>query len=119
MNQADIIAAMQVLPEIDVDFEIRRRIDFIRYQLELSGQKTLVLGIMGGVVGLILAVISTNVFVAATNSIQKPYWIEMRTDGLALAFTAAITLLAALAAGTLPALRAKSLYLRDSTGRCL
>jgi NAD+ synthase len=49
MNQADIIAAMQVLPEIDVDFEIRRRVDFIRYQLELSGQKTLVLGISGGI----------------------------------------------------------------------
>jgi NAD+ synthase len=49
MNQADIIAAMQVLPEIDVDFEIRRRIDFIKYQLELSGQKNLVLGISGGI----------------------------------------------------------------------
>lgn len=49
MNQTDIIAEMQVLPEIDVDFEIRRRIDFIKYQLELSGQKTLVLGISGGI----------------------------------------------------------------------
>jgi len=49
MNQADIIAEMQVLPEIDVDFEIRRRVDFIKYQLELSGQKDLVLGISGGI----------------------------------------------------------------------
>jgi NAD+ synthase len=49
MNQADIIAEMQVLPEIDVDFEIRRRLDFIKYQLELSGQKNLVLGISGGI----------------------------------------------------------------------
>ena len=49
MNQADIIAEMQVLPDIDVDFEIRRRIDFIKYQLELSGQKNLVLGISGGI----------------------------------------------------------------------
>ena len=49
MNQADIIAEMQVLPEIDVDFEIRRRLDFINYQLELSGQKNLVLGISGGI----------------------------------------------------------------------
>jgi len=49
MNQSDIIAAMQVLPEIDVDFEIRRRVDFIRYQLELSGHKSLVLGISGGI----------------------------------------------------------------------
>ncbi|MCP4331357.1 MAG: ammonia-dependent NAD(+) synthetase [Gammaproteobacteria bacterium] len=49
MNQVDIIAEMQVLPEIDVDFEIRRRLDFIKYQLELSGQTTLVLGISGGI----------------------------------------------------------------------
>jgi len=49
MNQSDIIAEMQVLPEIDVNFEVRRRIDFIKYQLELSGQKNLVLGISGGI----------------------------------------------------------------------
>jgi NAD+ synthase len=49
MNQADIIAEMQVLPDIDIDFEIRRRVDFIKYQLELSGQKNLVLGISGGI----------------------------------------------------------------------
>jgi NAD+ synthase len=49
MKQADIIAKMQVLPDIDVDFEVRRRVDFIKYQLELSGQKNLVLGISGGI----------------------------------------------------------------------
>ena len=49
MNQADIVAEMRVLPEIDVGYEIRRRVDFIKYQLELSGQKTLVLGISGGI----------------------------------------------------------------------
>ena len=49
MNQADIVAEMQVMPEIDVKYEIRRRVDFIKYQLELSGQKALVLGISGGV----------------------------------------------------------------------
>ena len=49
MKQAEITAEMMVLPEIDVDLEIRRRIDFIKYQLELSGASTLVLGISGGV----------------------------------------------------------------------
>ena len=49
MNQVDIIAEMQVLPEIDVDFEIRRRLDFVKNQLQLSGQKNLVLGISGGI----------------------------------------------------------------------
>ena len=49
MNQAEIVAEMQVLPDIDVEYEIRRRVDFIKYQLELCGQKTLVLGISGGI----------------------------------------------------------------------
>ncbi len=49
MKQAEITAEMMVLPEINVDLEIRRRVDFIKYQLELSGASTLVLGISGGV----------------------------------------------------------------------
>ena len=49
MNQSDIISEMKVLPNIDVDHEVRRRVDFIKLQLELSGCKTLVLGISGGV----------------------------------------------------------------------
>ena len=49
MNQAEIVAEMKVLPEIDVGQEVRRRVDFIKYQLELSGQKNLILGISGGI----------------------------------------------------------------------
>jgi len=49
MNQSDIVSEMKVLPSIDVEHEVRRRIDFIKHQLELSGCKTLVLGISGGV----------------------------------------------------------------------
>lgn len=49
MNQDFIVAEMKVLPEIDVDFEIRRRVDFIKQVLLESGLKHLVLGISGGV----------------------------------------------------------------------
>jgi len=49
MNQKSIIAEMRVLPKIDVEFELRRRIDFIKATLLNSGQKNLVLGISGGV----------------------------------------------------------------------
>mgnify|MGYP000503873760 CR=1 FL=1 len=49
MDQQLIIAEMKVLPEIDVEFEIRRRVDFIKKQLVNSGLKNLVLGISGGV----------------------------------------------------------------------
>ncbi|WEM45685.1 ammonia-dependent NAD(+) synthetase (plasmid) [Photobacterium sp. DA100] len=40
---------MRVLPKIDVDFEIERRIAFIQKKLKQSGCKSLVLGISGGV----------------------------------------------------------------------
>ncbi|MEH8018693.1 ammonia-dependent NAD(+) synthetase [Rheinheimera muenzenbergensis] len=49
MNAAQIIAEMRVLPQIDVEFEIRRRVDFIKQRLIASGMKTLVLGISGGI----------------------------------------------------------------------
>ncbi len=49
MNQKDIVAEMKTLPEIDVEYEIRRRVDFIRNQLYISGLKTLALGISGGI----------------------------------------------------------------------
>ena len=49
MNAAQIIAEMRVLPQIDPQFEIRRRIDFIKQRLTPSGLKTLVLGISGGI----------------------------------------------------------------------
>ncbi|WP_036828432.1 ammonia-dependent NAD(+) synthetase, partial [Photobacterium sanctipauli] len=40
---------MRVLPTIDVDFEIERRVAFIQNKLKQSGCKSLVLGISGGV----------------------------------------------------------------------
>ncbi len=49
MDQKFIVAEMKVLPEIDVDFEIRRRVDFIRKSLQNSGLSHLVLGISGGI----------------------------------------------------------------------
>jgi len=49
MDQQAIIDEMKVLPEIDIQFEIRRRIDFIKSTLKNSGLKALVLGISGGV----------------------------------------------------------------------
>jgi NAD+ synthase len=49
MDKQEIIDEMKVLPDIDIQFEIRRRIDFIKLTLVNSGLKTLVLGISGGV----------------------------------------------------------------------
>jgi NAD+ synthase len=49
MNQSEIVSEMRVLPEIDIGHEIKRRTDFIKNQLQISGLETLVLGISGGV----------------------------------------------------------------------
>ncbi|MEI6893892.1 MAG: ammonia-dependent NAD(+) synthetase [Colwellia sp.] len=49
MDQQTITAEMKVLPEIDIQFEINRRVAFIKKQLIQSGLTNLVLGISGGV----------------------------------------------------------------------
>ena len=49
MDQKYIVSEMKVLPEIDVEFEIKRRIDFIKSTLQASGLNHLILGISGGV----------------------------------------------------------------------
>lgn len=49
MNREVIIEEMRVLPEIDVNVEVKRRVEFIKQQLTSSSLKHLVLGISGGV----------------------------------------------------------------------
>lgn len=49
MNQQHIVSQMKVLPNIDAQFEINRRIKFIQSQLQQAGSKHLILGISGGV----------------------------------------------------------------------
>ena len=49
VNENLIILEMKVLPDIDPEFEIQRRIDFIKKVLKNSGLRYLILGISGGV----------------------------------------------------------------------
>ncbi|CAI8169322.1 MAG: NH(3)-dependent NAD(+) synthetase [Cellvibrionales bacterium UBA7375] len=49
MNKQAIIDEMRVLPSIDPESEINRRVNFIKQQINNSGCKSLVLGISGGV----------------------------------------------------------------------
>lgn len=49
MHAADIIAEMRVLPTIDPEAEVLRRVTFIQQQLQNSPCKHLVLGISGGI----------------------------------------------------------------------
>lgn len=49
MQTSTVIEQMRVLPKIDVNYEVERRVDFIKSQLINSGMTTLVLGISGGI----------------------------------------------------------------------
>jgi NAD+ synthase len=49
MQTSTVIEEMRVLPKIDVNFEVERRVNFIKTQLMNSGMKVLVLGVSGGV----------------------------------------------------------------------
>ncbi|AGH43910.1 ammonia-dependent NAD(+) synthetase [Paraglaciecola psychrophila] len=49
MQTSTVIEQMRVLPKIDVNYEVERRVDFIKTQLINSGMTNLVLGISGGI----------------------------------------------------------------------
>jgi NAD+ synthase len=49
MQKQAVIEEMRVLPEIDVENEVTRRVSFIKNQLKTSGLHALVLGISGGI----------------------------------------------------------------------
>ena len=49
MQKQAVIEEMKVLPDIDVAFEVARRVSFIKKQLLASGLNALVLGISGGI----------------------------------------------------------------------
>lgn len=49
MQKQAVIEEMKVLPEIDVEYEVARRVSFIKKQLLKSGLNALVLGISGGI----------------------------------------------------------------------
>lgn len=49
MHSQAIIEEMRVLPEIQVQFEVERRVEFIKSHMLNSHMKTLVLGISGGI----------------------------------------------------------------------
>ncbi len=49
MDSKKIIEEMRVLPSIDAEFEVSRRVEFIKCKLREAGCKNLVLGISGGI----------------------------------------------------------------------
>ena len=65
--------------------------------------ESLLIALVAGVLGLILAIIGIRIFDAVTLN-QRPYWIEFTIDGAVIAFLAAVCLGTAIAFGLAPAL---------------
>jgi putative ABC transport system permease protein len=68
--------------------------------------ESLVLSGIGALLGTGIAWAGTRMFMNAIRDTEPPFWIDIRIDGVVLAFCAGITLLAALVSGVLPALQA-------------
>lgn len=118
VNVANLMLARAMLRSRDV--AIRRALGASR--LRVARQlltESLIIGIAGGMGGLALSYAGIVAMNAAILDIEKPYWIDIRLDGPALLFTLAVTLAAAVVAGTLPAVRASAgdsaKALRDET----
>ncbi len=68
--------------------------------------EVMVLAGSGALLGLLLAWAGTTLFNRGIAATEPPFWIDVRIDGTVLLFVTAITVLAALVAGLVPALRA-------------
>jgi len=68
---------------------------------------------LGGLAGVVLAWVGIGAFNAVIVDIEKPYWIDVRLDAPVLLFSIGITAVAAVAAGTVPALRASGAKLQQ------
>jgi putative ABC transport system permease protein len=75
--------------------------------------ESLVLGVMGGALGLILAFWGLDLLLAAI-PIDLPFWMKFDLDGRVLGFTAGVTLLTALIFGAAPALQASKVDLNEA-----
>ncbi len=73
-----------------------------------------ILALVGGVVGFALNEIGSAAYIDVVEGIYKPYWIRFDTPPLVLAFTVAVSVLAALLAGVLPALRATGVRIGET-----
>jgi len=75
--------------------------------------ESLVLGVMGGALGLMLAFWGLDLLLAAI-PIDLPFWMKFELDGRVLGFTAGVTLLTALIFGAAPALQVSKVDLNEA-----
>jgi NAD+ synthase len=77
-KQQEIIAALGVKPAIQVDEEIRRRVDFLKSYIKKSGTTGLLIAISGG----IDSAVATGLCKKATDELHKETGMDYRTVGV-------------------------------------
>ena len=68
--------------------------------------ESLVLALTGAIIGMGIAWVGVRLFNNAIADTEPPFWIRIALDGPVLAFVAAVTIIAALVSGVVPALQA-------------
>jgi predicted permease len=104
-NVANLLLARATVRSKEV--AIRSALGASRFRVirQLLAEAT-VIAIIGGVIGLVIASVGINFFNNALVDIEKPYWIDIQLHPPVLLFALAITLVASLVSGTVPALKA-------------
>ncbi|HEV7844434.1 MAG TPA: ABC transporter permease, partial [Pyrinomonadaceae bacterium] len=75
--------------------------------------ESLLLGMVGGVLGLVLAVWGIDLLLAAI-PIEFPFWMKFSLDGRVLLFTVAVSVLTGIVFGLAPALQASKIELNET-----
>jgi putative ABC transport system permease protein len=75
--------------------------------------ESVVLGILGGVLGLGLAIVGVRLFDAAVANVGKPYWIKFTIDWTVLSYLGAICILTGVIFGLAPALQVTRTNVND------
>ena len=68
--------------------------------------ESVLLGVLGGTAGLLVAVLGVRLFDAAVADVGKPYWIDFRIDTAVFAYVAAVCVATGVLFGLMPALQA-------------
>lgn len=112
VNVANLLLARAALRSKEVAVRIALGASRFRVVRQLMVE-SIVLAAVGGLLGLAMAAWGLEVYRGAIVDIYKPYWIDPRLDVPTLLFTVAITAIASVAAGMLPALRASGVQIGE------
>ncbi len=104
-NVANLLLARAAVRSKEV--AIRSALGASRWRVVLQFMsETLVLSVVGAVIGIGIAYGGVSAFNAAIVDADPPFWIDIRIDPIALVFVLGLTLVATLLSGIIPAIKA-------------